>query len=286
MHLPIYDAAFLPFGYGSMFIYGDENKGRTPRHFTWFQADRNVEYEYVFVTDTYIKRYDEVNAKKKIAWALEPYPFRDNVEWLYNNEDKYDYIFTHDKRFMREGGKWLWTPTGGSMIPIERWGIKPKTKLISMIVSQKNAASGHKIRHELANKIDRTKVDLLGDGYGERISKYNGIADYAFTIIVEGEIIEDFFTEKIIDAFSVGTIPIYMGASNISEYFDRNGIIQYTNIHELNDIINNVNFRTYKANMDNIIKNFNEAYKYYCQEDWMFNNYTDLFMEIERCHHQ
>lgn len=46
-----------------------------------------------------------------------------------------------------------------------------------------------------------------------------------FNIAIENSTLTNYFTEKIIDCFYTHTIPIYIGCSNIGEYFDRRGIL-------------------------------------------------------------
>jgi hypothetical protein len=49
-------------------------------------------------------------------------------------------------------------------------------------------------------------------------SKINTLKDYQFTIAFENSISPDYVTEKFYQPLSVGSIPIYMGAPNISEF--------------------------------------------------------------------
>ena len=48
--------------------------------------------------------------------------------------------------------------------------------------------------------------------------------------------INDFFTDKIIDCFLTGTIPIYHGCQDISDYFDIEGIIIFNENLDLSDL--------------------------------------------------
>ena len=44
------------------------------------------------------------------------------------------------------------------------------------------------------------------------------------------------FSEKLLDAMAVGTIPVYWGCPEIDKFFDKNGIITFNTIEELKDI--------------------------------------------------
>ena len=48
-----------------------------------------------------------------------------------------------------------------------------------------------------------------------------------FSIVIENSIESDYFTEKLLDCFLTGTIPIYVGTKTTSEYFDTDGIIYF-----------------------------------------------------------
>jgi len=112
-----------------------------------------------------------------------------------------------------------------------------KTKLISMMVSEKTNLEGHKYRHELIQKILLTDlpIDIYGRGCqfyshfkdkrvkGEFIETepYN---DYHFHICIENCKSNHYFSEKIINPLLASTVPVYMGCQNIESYFPNNTI--------------------------------------------------------------
>ena len=56
-----------------------------------------------------------------------------------------------------------------------------------------------------------------------------------FSVCIENTTHDTYFTEKILDCFATGTLPIYKGTKNITKYFDGNGILflDEININEL-----------------------------------------------------
>jgi hypothetical protein len=52
---------------------------------------------------------------------------------------------------------------------------------------------------------------------GSCISKYAVLSRYAFSLCFENMQMEGYLTEKLFDCLYAGTIPVYLGASNISE---------------------------------------------------------------------
>jgi hypothetical protein len=49
-----------------------------------------------------------------------------------------------------------------------------------------------------------------------------------FSIVIENDKYETYFTEKLTDAFVTGTIPVYWGAPDIGKVFNMDGIIELT----------------------------------------------------------
>ena len=75
---------------------------------------------------------------------------------------------------------------------------------------------------------DDNRVDFYGSGCEKPIEfKIEALKDYMFSIVIENSIESDYFTEKILDCFLSGTIPVYVGSKTTSQYFDENGIIYF-----------------------------------------------------------
>jgi hypothetical protein len=149
--------------------------------------------------------------------------------------------------------------------------IPEKTKLISMMVSEKNHQAGHKYRHELINKILET--DLPIDIYGRGCVYYDYLGDdrirgkfteaepyenYQFHICIENFQTAHYFSEKITNALVYGTTPIYLGCRNIERYFPDNVIVLTGNLKSdmamLVDLVNNTEKYKKVINMEDIKK--------------------------------
>jgi hypothetical protein len=86
------------------------------------------------------------------------------------------------------------------------------------------------LKHQLHDKrreafnyfLYRDMLDLYGRGWGMGIEaahdKLETIRDYRFALCFENCRWPGYITEKIIDCFVAGTIPIYLGAPDIAEY--------------------------------------------------------------------
>lgn len=120
--------------------------------------------------------------------------------------------------------------------------IPKKTKAISCIASfDKKAFAGHldRIKFVLALKNSHLgdKIDFYGNKTEYELrEKKDGILPYKYTIAIENNAQDDYFSEKIMDAYLGYSIPIYFGAKNIEKYFPPNSFIKI-DIYNLQDSI-------------------------------------------------
>jgi hypothetical protein len=77
-----------------------------------------------------------------------------------------------------------------------------------------------------------------------------------FHVAVENIKSNNWYTEKIGDAFASKTLPIYWGCPNIGEHFDKRGIISFETKEELLNIINNLTPDDYYSRLPYINKNY------------------------------
>jgi hypothetical protein len=142
--------------------------------------------------------------------------------------------------------------------------IHGKSKLVSCIFSWKNWNPYHRMRFRVYDRFkDDTRLDFYGTGCSKPIDfKIEALKNHMFSIVIENSIESDYFTEKILDCFLSGTIPIYVGSKTTSKYFDENGIIYFEGDEDLLTILDNLNTELYMSKMNSVKKNFEEAKKY------------------------
>jgi hypothetical protein len=209
--------------------------------------------------------------KKVYGWILEP-PIISPGEYNFAriNYEKFEKIFTYDRELLELDSKFVLLPIGGCWINYEDQKIYEKNKLISFISSTKNfGAPGHKLRDDVRKSIDN-KVDSYGKGHNDIDSKLDGLKDYMFSIVIENSKLDYYFTEKIIDCFITGTIPIYWGCPSIGDFFDLNGVITFNTIEELEDILKHINYDLYKSKLEYVKKNFELSKKYSITDDLIY----------------
>lgn len=253
---------------------GGDNCQERPKRGEW---QRGVCGAYsTFYTDQCLQQARDAWGVK-VAWLLEPPSLSDtHYRVAVEMENVFDYILTFDARYLERGEKWLYYPLGGSWIDPRDWGIRRKTRMVSVIGTEKQRAPGHQMRHEVIKRFGE-KADVWGRGYKPVSSKYEALSPYRYSIVVESIRLDDYFSEKLIDALCLGTIPIYWGSPTIADHFDMDGIIPFRDIDELDNILQSISWEDYKGRVGAIEHNWMEARKYRCAEDWIHLHYPFLF---------
>jgi len=155
--------------------------------------------------------------------------------------------------------------------------IYPKSKMVSFITSAKTFSSGQIFRLNCAKRVNHQfrspDVDLFGVGIREIQGKIEGLKDYRFSVAIENGKEKHYFTEKILDCFLTGTIPIYHGCPNIGDYFNTNGFFIFDTEDELIEIIKNITPEDYNNRLNIIKENFDRADKWWYDNNRYFDRY-------------
>ena len=96
-----------------------------------------------------------------------------------------------------------------------------KTKLISLVTSNKRYFKGHEQRLRFAGELKRAfgeSLDLYGRGINEVDNKWDALAPYRYSVAIENFQGNDYITEKLSDCFLAGCFPFYFGAPNAAAY--------------------------------------------------------------------
>ena len=162
-------------------------------------------------------------------------------------------------------------PFGGTFLREEDIKIWDKTKTTSIVASDKTLTPGHKLRHEIINhdeKLNNNFIDVYGrcgKGFGGIENKIDGLKDYQFSIAIENVSEQNWFTEKLLDCFLSGVIPVYYGCPNLTQFeFDPQGIIRIETKLDFDQIKDDINSDLYKKAADSgaIEHNFKKAHDY------------------------
>lgn len=251
------------------------------RFFNW---DRDVsKYKHVFLTDMCITSHHNFNDKVKYAWMVEsPEITPEQYKWLSTNLDKFEQVFTFKRTLLdADPERCKFVPGGACWIKEEDWGVHPKTKLLSFVTSNKNYTSGHVLRQRIIQRLGQS-FDVYGRGYNEIPDKITGLKDYMFSLAVENTKEDYYFTEKLLDCFMTGTVPIYYGCPSIGDFFNPEGIIQINSLQDAEQVIKQLHAGTYQRMLPAVIDNYNRCMNQFLSyEDYMYNNYKDSLFPVD-----
>lgn len=109
---------------------------------------------------------------------------------------------------------------------------------------------------------------------GSVADKANTLKNYKFSVCYENmRDVKGYVTEKIFDCFAVGTIPIYWGASNITDYIPKECFIDRRDFESFEDILSYIRsmdaatYQTYLSHIQTFLES--DSAKLFSQE--MFN---------------
>ena len=223
-------------------------------------------------TDHYLGNRDfieSINTRQKIAWLCESpavHPWAH--EYILKTYDLFDLIITYDKKLSEKLPNAVYANIMETRVLPKNCKIHKKDKLVSLIAADKRSTEGHKYRFEIVEKFaDKYKIDLWGSAFKSFNLKAEPLKDYCFSITVHNCRVNDFYTDALIDCFSMGTVPIFWGCPNIGEYFDEKGILSFETNEELEQILSDLSYEKYNKLMPHIKNNFEISKKFRTTKD-------------------
>ena len=157
---------------------------------------------------------------------------------------------------------------------------------VSTVITGRNCLPGHALRHELY--VRRKEINIPFDiyfgtwmppGYDDPEAKHldwgvgQGRKDKAkamdcmFHIAIDSFRRENHISEKLIDPLITKTIPLYWGCTNLSDYFNTDGIIQVATVNEIIYLTNLLTQAFYYDSIASVKDNYFRALKYHKYED-------------------
>ncbi len=219
-----------------------------------FSITINDDYTHAIILNTAMPKL-YIPKKNVIGFAYEP------IRFLGLSQQFIDYAKKHISTYyigekinlpepFKEHQGFLWR------LPIKNYNnyYPEKTKIMSIMVSHKNMADGHKYRHKLVQAI--LKSDLPIDIWGGGTKFYNKLGDarvktgfewpeinkmydpYKFHIAIENFTTPHYISEKVLNPFICSTVPIYWGCKNIKSYVNDDNVIELSYESDLDKRIN------------------------------------------------
>ena len=267
----------------TMFPHQETAGGPLPWPDLPFRWDRSgTRREITVFTDTSLLEAETRNDCFKIAWLLEsPRATRPEYRWLARNPLLFDRVLTFEQKLLETLPHARFFPYGGCGLAKEHWKVHAKTKNLSIIASEKKDMPGQKLRHKVVQKHAAAFDAIVGRGYREIADKIEGLGDYRYSVTIENCRQNFYFTEKIIDCFMSGTVPIYWGCPAIGMFFDKEGIIAFEHPRDLGLILEQIGPEDYAQRLPAIHRNFHRAQRYFYPDAYAWENIRDLFENPE-----
>ena len=121
------------------------------------------------------------------------------------------------------------------------------------------------------------KVGTDGVASSNHPPKEEALRDYMFSITIENDAYNNYFTEKITDCFANGTIPVYWGSPNIGEYFNEDGIILLTEDFDINSLTKEL----YDSKIDTVKENYERVCKLKMSDDILWDEVSKIIIRTE-----
>jgi hypothetical protein len=211
------------------------------------------ECDYVVMLNNNLKYESIVKCPNENIWALMQEPYvKGFTDWMVEGHKYFNRVYTSHKPI--ENSKYIVSHPAvpwhinRSFDQLSVPDIPSKPKTISWIVGNARNLPGHFKRLSFLKFLqDKSSlnIDLFGRAVRVIDDKWDGLADYKYSLAIENSCSPDYWTEKLADCFLTWTIPFYYGCTNLEEYFPKESFIRIDigepeiAIEQINAFINN-----------------------------------------------
>lgn len=268
MKIKINDIAFLGDKSSSKYHNIDE--------FEWYRGPNPTsdDNHIVFYTDMCLPLVEHSKNTYNVAWLIEPKVILPtSYQYVMENYGRFNLILSHHLDFVKTLPNAQWYPNNMLWVAKEDFKIYQKSKGVSIIASGKNHTKGHQLRHDLIKCCNT--MDIFGYGYNPIEHKISALRDYMFNVAIENCDTPCYYSEKLLDCFVTGTIPIYWGTDHVKQHFNPDGIYFCKNLNELIDTVQNIYndpLTYYLSKINAINDNFRYGQRYTSPESYIFQN--------------
>ncbi|MBD5523046.1 MAG: hypothetical protein HDR04_01225 [Lachnospiraceae bacterium] len=195
-------------------------------------------------------------------------------------EKEFRYVFTYDERILNEIENARFYPIAAGI-----WNQEMKDGLylkkdrdLSILSSDKTMCELHRFRLELARTC---KKEQLADTYGrfdggDYVQSVDETLDrYRFSLIIENDVSDYYFSERLTSCLAAQTIPVYLGARKIGDFFNTDGMIllKKPDIEEAKRRIRECTKETYEAKLPAVLDNYERVQEYVNMQDYLYEHY-------------
>lgn len=239
---------------------------KKPSFFEWAYEQ---ELDTTFFVDNKIQQGIRSRCPNKFFWLVESRDVIPNaIDFVKRNHklvsENCKFLFTHCRDIVELEPNFLFLPSHGTWISAP--AMCGKSKIVSLISSNKNWLAGHQHRLGLVKRF-QDSCDVFGRGIRDFDRKEDVLCPYMFNICIENASYDGYFSEKLLDCFCTGTIPIYYGDPTIGRCFDERGIIKLTDDFDINSLTKEL----YASMLPYAEINLALAKEYNVIEDWLWS---------------
>ena len=153
-----------------------------------------------------------------------------------------------------------------------------KDRDVSILSSDKVMCELHRFRLALAKMC---KAERLADTYGrfdggDYVKSVDETLDrYRFSFIMENDISDYYFSERLTSCLASQTIPIYVGARKISEFFNTDGMIllEKPDLELAKEAVKQCTRQTYEEKLPAVLENYERVQEYRNMQDYLYEHY-------------
>lgn len=195
-------------------------------------------------------------------------------------EKDFRYIFTYDDRILNEIENARFYPVAAGIWNSEmREGrYREKDRDLSILSSDKVMCALHRFRLELARLCKRegladTFGRFDGGGYVEKVDET--LNRYRFSMIIENDVSDYYFSERLTSCFAAQTVPVYLGARRIGDFFNTDGMILLgsADLEEAESLIAECTRGRYEAMLPAVLDNYERVKEYVNMQDYLYEHY-------------
>lgn len=206
-----------------------------------------------------------------------------DYEVLHRNrglEKDFRYIFTYDDRILNEIENARFYPVAAGIWNSEmREGrYREKDRDLSILSSDKVMCELHRFRLELARLCKRegladTFGRFDGGGYVEKVDET--LNRYRFSMIIENDVSDYYFSERLTSCFAAQTVPVYLGARRIGDFFNTDGMILLgsADLEEAESLIAECTRERYETMLPAVLDNYERVKEYVNMQDYLYEHY-------------
>ena len=239
----------------------------------------NVDYKIPFENPDAFKVY--LNATEPITS-----PNREPIETVIKNANQYDLILTTDVEILEKCSNAVMFPYGTTWLnkgkidhpdgfgeydeSLDELHENKRFEISFLCSKHERRLDGYDKRKEIWAQGSLFKnPTLFYSSTRHPISPYmlpeddkKYLFESQFHIAIESSSVQNYFTEKLIDALITKTVPIYWGCPNIGDFFDARGMIIVDIETDIVEVCNNITPETYEEMKPFVDENYRRAREY------------------------